>query len=105
MSALRNFKPKSGHSEGGFFAQGAQEGKNGLIFGETPPPPGQKRKWESWEAPWYSLLIDSFVFDRSKLTVVSLMLGSDLVYALTTYMLLLVPDINTALLLWYVKFT
>jgi len=49
---LRNFKPRSGHSEGGFFAQGAQEGKNGLLFGETPPPPGQKRKWESWEAPW-----------------------------------------------------
>ena len=53
--ALRNFKPKSGHSEDGFFARGAQEGKNGLIFGETPPPPGQKRKWESWEAPWYAM--------------------------------------------------
>ncbi|KAL3138765.1 hypothetical protein ABBQ32_005610 [Trebouxia sp. C0010 RCD-2024] len=55
-STLRNFKPKSGHSEGGFFAQGAQEGKNGLLFGETPPPPGEKRKWESWEGPWYFML-------------------------------------------------
>lgn len=24
----------------------------GYLFGETPPPPGQKRKLESWEAPW-----------------------------------------------------
>ena len=51
-SALRNFKPRSGHSEGGYFDKGAQEGKNGILFGETPPPPGRKRKWESWEAPW-----------------------------------------------------
>ena len=39
---------------GGFWAEGAQpEGhRNGILFGETPPPPGQKRKWEDWEAPW-----------------------------------------------------
>ena len=40
---------------GGFWAEGAQpEGHvNGRLFNETPPPPGQSRKWESWEAPWY----------------------------------------------------
>lgn len=40
-----------GGSTGSFFA----EGKNtpgGNMFGETPPPPGQARKWESWEGPW-----------------------------------------------------
>ena len=26
---------------------------NGRLFNETPPPPGQSRKWEDWEAPWY----------------------------------------------------
>ena len=52
--ALRNFRPKSGSSEGSFFGEGARTDKNGLLFGETPPPPGQKRKWESWEAPWYA---------------------------------------------------
>ena len=24
------------------------------LFNETPPPPGQSRKWEDWEAPWYA---------------------------------------------------
>ena len=51
--ALRNFRPKSASSEGSYFGEGARTDKNGLLFGETPPPPGQKRKWESWEAPWY----------------------------------------------------
>ncbi|KZT52442.1 Ndufb11, NADH dehydrogenase 1 beta subcomplex subunit, partial [Calocera cornea HHB12733] len=26
---------------------------SGWLFGEKPPPPGQKRKWEDWELPWY----------------------------------------------------
>ena len=29
---------------------------NGRLFNETPPPPGQRRKWEDWEAPWYFTL-------------------------------------------------
>jgi hypothetical protein len=40
---------------GGYFAEGVQgEGHvNGRLFNETPPPKGQSRKWEDWEAPWY----------------------------------------------------
>ena len=43
---------------GGYFADGVQgEGHvNGRLFNETPPPPGQRRKWEDWEAPWYFTL-------------------------------------------------
>ena len=37
---------------GGFFGEGTQTGSSGLLFGETPPPPGHSRKWESWELPW-----------------------------------------------------
>jgi hypothetical protein len=45
---------RGGHGGGGsWFAPGTQEGPNGVLFGETPPPPGQKRKWEDWEAPYY----------------------------------------------------
>jgi hypothetical protein len=43
---------RGGHG-GSWFAPGTQEGPNGVLFGETPPPPGQKRKWEDWEAPYY----------------------------------------------------
>lgn len=35
----------------GFWSQGKQEVLPGKLFGETPPPPGQSRKWESWELP------------------------------------------------------
>ena len=28
----------------------------GLLFGETPPPPGQKRRWEWWELQWSVIL-------------------------------------------------
>ena len=38
--------------KGGFFSEGTQEKPDGILFGETPPPPGESRKWESWEAPW-----------------------------------------------------
>jgi hypothetical protein len=39
---------------GGYWSEGTQaEGHvNGVLFNETPPPPGMKRKWEDWEAPW-----------------------------------------------------
>ena len=36
---------------GGFFGEGTQTGTNGYLFGESPLPAGQARKWESWEAP------------------------------------------------------
>ena len=52
LQALRNCKPKAGGPKGGFFSDGVQTGRNGYLFNETPPPPGQSRKWESWEAPW-----------------------------------------------------
>lgn len=41
---------------GGYFAEGTQTGRNGFLFGETPPAPGQRRVWEDWEAPWYASL-------------------------------------------------
>mmetsp|Transcript_32724 Transcript_32724/g.82448 ORF Transcript_32724/g.82448 Transcript_32724/m.82448 type:complete len:106 (+) Transcript_32724:201-518(+) len=45
---------RGGGPPGGFFGEGTKEKSHGLLFGETPPPPGQSRKWESWEAPWYA---------------------------------------------------
>ena len=42
---------------GEYFADGVRGGHvNGRLFNETPPPPGQRRKWEDWEAPWYFTL-------------------------------------------------
>ena len=38
---------------GGYFSQGTQTGRNGVLFGETPPKEGQKRVRESWEAPYF----------------------------------------------------
>ncbi|XP_058114326.1 uncharacterized protein LOC131257545 [Magnolia sinica] len=32
---------------------GTQERPNGYPFNRTPPPPGQSRKWEDWELPYY----------------------------------------------------
>jgi hypothetical protein len=48
---LRSQKQRGGHSwpGGSFWADGTQTGRNGYLFGETPPPPGEARKWESWE--------------------------------------------------------
>lgn len=53
---LRNNIQRGGHGwpGGSFWAEGTQTGRNGYIFGETPPPPGQKRKWESWELIFYT---------------------------------------------------
>ncbi|KZT05938.1 uncharacterized protein LAESUDRAFT_813173 [Laetiporus sulphureus 93-53] len=34
---------------------------SGWLFGEKPLPPGQKRKKESWEMPWYALMYGSMV--------------------------------------------
>tara|TARA_B000000437_G_scaffold194705_1_gene154762 strand:+ start:181 stop:600 length:420 start_codon:yes stop_codon:yes gene_type:complete len=38
---------------GSYFSQGTQTGRNGVLFGETPPKEGQKRVRESWEAPYF----------------------------------------------------
>eukprot|EP00249_Psilotum_nudum_P003316 c16708_g2_i1 orf=259-549(+) len=54
--ALRSHRLRSGdgHSSGdGFFSPGTQERGQGYLFNETPPPPGQSRKWEDWELPYY----------------------------------------------------
>lgn len=32
---------------------GHQEKPNGYLFNRTPPPPGESRKWEDWELPFY----------------------------------------------------
>merc|ERR1712216_976364 len=40
-------------TKGGYFSQGTQTGRNGVLFGETPPRQGQKRVRESWEAPYF----------------------------------------------------
>lgn len=53
LNALRNLKPRGGGWPGGFWSEGTQTGRNGYLFGESPPPPGQNRKWETWELPWY----------------------------------------------------
>eukprot|EP00192_Tetraselmis_astigmatica_P025699 CAMPEP_0117684852 /NCGR_PEP_ID=MMETSP0804-20121206/21373_1 /TAXON_ID=1074897 /ORGANISM="Tetraselmis astigmatica, Strain CCMP880" /LENGTH=69 /DNA_ID=CAMNT_0005495977 /DNA_START=44 /DNA_END=253 /DNA_ORIENTATION=+ len=46
-----SFPVRGSGPPGGFFGQGVQEGRNGFLYGETPPAAGQPRKWESWEAP------------------------------------------------------
>merc|ERR1719473_1835138 len=44
---------RNGGAEKPFWSEGTQEGPQpGYLFGESPPPPGQARKWESWELPW-----------------------------------------------------
>ena len=48
---LRNPVMRGEGPKGGFWGPGHNE-PTGYIFGETPPPPGQSRKWESWEATW-----------------------------------------------------
>lgn len=55
---LRSPHQRGGHGwpGGSFWADGTQTGRNGYLFGESPPPPGQKRKWESWEMPFYTTM-------------------------------------------------
>lgn len=48
---LRHLRIRGGGEKSSFFAEG-KNNPGGYIFNETPPPPGQARKWESWEAPW-----------------------------------------------------
>lgn len=44
---------RGGDSGGSWFGPGTQEGPNGVLFNETPLAPGQKRRWEDWEFPYY----------------------------------------------------
>eukprot|EP00210_Caulerpa_lentillifera_P006724 g6426.t1 len=55
LSALRSFRSRGAETwpGGSFWAPGQQKGPNGYLFGETPPPPGMKRRWESWEMMYY----------------------------------------------------
>ncbi|KAI7844435.1 hypothetical protein COHA_001982 [Chlorella ohadii] len=55
LVARRCGKTRGGGGGGSFFAEGKHE-PGGNLFGETPPPSGQARKWESWEGPWYFTL-------------------------------------------------
>lgn len=41
-----------GHGESRW-GPGTQERPNGYFLNRTPLPPGQKRKWEDWELPYY----------------------------------------------------
>jgi hypothetical protein len=41
-----------GHGESRW-GPGTQERPNGYVLNRTPLPPGQKRKWEDWELPYY----------------------------------------------------
>ncbi|GMH43644.1 hypothetical protein BSKO_11566 [Bryopsis sp. KO-2023] len=63
LSTLRSFRTRGGGFPGGsFWADGQQTGRNGILFGETPLAPGQKRKWESWELTWYLTFGGSALF-------------------------------------------
>jgi hypothetical protein len=42
---------RGGGEKSSFWAEGKND-PQGLLFSESPLPAGQKRKWESWEAPW-----------------------------------------------------
>ena len=47
----RATRARSGESRP-FWSAGTKPGAEGRLFGETPPPAGHGRKWESWEAVW-----------------------------------------------------
>lgn len=53
---LRNSVARGGGGHGwpggSFWSEGTQTGRNGFLFGELPPPPGQSRKWQWWEPIW-----------------------------------------------------
>mmetsp|Transcript_7405 Transcript_7405/g.27189 ORF Transcript_7405/g.27189 Transcript_7405/m.27189 type:complete len:106 (+) Transcript_7405:102-419(+) len=45
-------RPKRGGGSEPWWSEGTHKPR-GNLFGETPPPPGQTRSWEMWEAPYY----------------------------------------------------
>ncbi len=54
LFSLRNAQRRGGGGGGSFWSEGTKQ-PEGYLFNETPLPPGQKRRWESWEMPWYVL--------------------------------------------------
>ncbi|XP_077227464.1 uncharacterized protein LOC143860612 [Tasmannia lanceolata] len=54
-SRLRGSTRTRGGGEGQsrWSSPGTQERPNGYPLNRTPPPPGQSRKWEDWELPYY----------------------------------------------------
>jgi hypothetical protein len=51
LASLQNLKTRAAGPKGGFWGEGHNT-PGGNLFSESPPPAGQKRHWESWEAPW-----------------------------------------------------
>ncbi|KAG6550662.1 hypothetical protein Mapa_007759 [Marchantia paleacea] len=51
--ALKTQVRRGGGGGGSWFGPGTQEGPNGVLFNETPLAPGQVRRWEDWELPYY----------------------------------------------------
>jgi hypothetical protein len=49
-----------GGGGGGWFSPGDRD-PGGYLFNETPPPPGQSRKWEDWELPYYATGVIAFL--------------------------------------------
>ena len=64
-AALRNLRPRAGDSHNNSFWSEGKHEPSGYLFNETPPPPGQRRKWESWEAPWCALLTPAVGWQRA----------------------------------------
>lgn len=56
LSQLRHWRPRAGSDSKGFFTEGTQDKMPGVLFNESPPPPGTKRQLESWEIPWYTAI-------------------------------------------------
>ncbi|MCJ1422626.1 hypothetical protein MMC29_000506 [Sticta canariensis] len=56
LNQLKHWRPKAGGESKGFFTEGTQDKMPGALFNESPPPPGHKRQWESWELPCLSAL-------------------------------------------------
>lgn len=52
----RTLRLRGGGGGGGWWTPGKQDA-TGNLFAETPPPPGQSRKWESWELPYYTTCV------------------------------------------------
>lgn len=53
---IRNPRVRGGGGDypgGSFWSEGTQTGRNGFLFGELPPAPGQSRKLLWWEPWWY----------------------------------------------------
>ncbi|CAI5465147.1 unnamed protein product [Closterium sp. Yama58-4] len=51
-SVRRALRPRGGGGGGSWWGPGHKDA-GGHLFGELPPPAGQARAWEDWEAPYY----------------------------------------------------